>query len=357
MAAQPTPPATTSPRRHDEDLSRRSPPACAARIIQPPWLSSTRTNALPPREARRRRGRYAPSRSHQFSITSRPSLVGVVNITEDSFSDGGRYLAAEDALAHARRLRSEGADIIELGPAASHPDAARVTKEEERLRLAPVIARLTAENIPVSVDSFRPETQRFAVMRGAAFLNDIQGFANSVVHEALAAADCRLIVMHSVQREGPATRVTTDPAGIWADIERFFLERLAALEAAGIQRERLIIDPGLGYFLGSNPEPSLVVLAGIRHLKARFGIPVLVSPSRKSFLRTLTGRDIADIAPATLAAEVYAAWQGVDFIRTHDIAALRDSLTILGAVAEQDSRQREGHSSTPVTPSKGTVAP
>ena len=261
-----------------------------------------------------------------------PRLVGVVNITEDSFSDGGRYLAPEDALAHARRLRSEGADVIELGPASSHPDAAQVSAEEERRRVAPVIQELVEDNIPVSVDSLLPDTQRFALAHGASYLNDIQGFPEPDLYPALAAATCQLIVMHSVQRAGPATRVATDAAAVWTGIERFFAERLTALQAAGIRRERLVIDPGLGFFLGSNPEPSLAVLSGIQHLKARFGLPVLVSPSRKSFLRRLTGRDTARIGPATLAAELYAVWQGVDYVRTHDVAALRDALTVLYAL-------------------------
>jgi dihydropteroate synthase type 2 len=265
----------------------------------------------------------------------RPSIVEVVNITEDSFSDGGRYLAAEDALAHARRLQAEGAGVIELGPAASHPDAARVTADDQRRRLAPVIEQLTADSIPVSVDSFLPDIQRFAVARGAAYLNDIRGFPDPSLYDELAAASCRLVVMHSVQRDGPATKVATDPAAVWAAIDRFFADRLAALQAAGIGPERLIIDPGLGYFLGSNPEPSLMALAGIRHLKARFGLPVLVSPSRKSFLRTLTGRGIADSGAATLAAELHAAWQGADYIRTHDVPALNDALTVLEAIADQ----------------------
>lgn len=139
--------------------------------------------------------------------------------------------------------------------------------------------------------------------------------------------------MHSVQRSGRAARVRTDPARTWAGIDRFFGERLEALRSAGIGRERLITDPGLGYFLGSNPEPSLVGLAGIRHLKARFGLPVLVSPSRKSFVRTLTSRGIADSGPASLAAELYAAWQGADYIRTHDVASLHDALTVVHAIA------------------------
>jgi dihydropteroate synthase type 2 len=225
-----------------------------------------------------------------------PRLVGVVNITKDSFSDGGRYLAPEDALAHARRLRSEGADVIELGPASSHPDAAQVSAEEERRRVAPVIQELVEDNIPVSVDSLLPDTQRFALAHGASYLNDIQGFPEPDLYPALAAATCQLIVMHSVQRAGPATRVATDAAAV------------------------------------SNPEPSLAVLSGIQHLKARFGLPVLVSPSRKSFLRRLTGRDTARIGPATLAAELYAVWQGVDYVRTHDVAALRDALTVLYAL-------------------------
>jgi dihydropteroate synthase type 2 len=265
-------------------------------------------------------------------FTSRPRLVGIVNVTTDSFSDGGRFLAAEDAVAQARQLRSAGADIIELGPAASHPDAEKVTADEEIQRLAGVIDQLIAVGIPVSVDSFHAETQRFAADHGAAYLNDIQGFPDPGRYAELADLPCRLVVMHSVQRHGPATRVLTDPRTIWSGVERFFDERLAALEAAGISRERLLIDPGLGYFLGSNPEPSVAVMAGLGQLKARFEVPVLVSPSRKSFLRALTGTALAGIGPATLAAELYAACQGVDFIRTHDVAAIGDALTIFSAL-------------------------
>ena len=264
-----------------------------------------------------------------------PRIVGIVNITTDSFSDGGRYLSPRAALAHARRLRADGADIIELGPAASHPDSTPVTAAEEQRRLTPVLEQLAADGIPVSVDSFRPETMRFAISGGAAVLNDIHGFGDPGMYPGLAASRCRLIVMHAVQAAGPATRVATDPGTVWAGIGRFFARRLAALQSAGIGRDRLIIDPGLGYFLGSSPEPSLTALAGIRELKDTFGVPVLVSPSRKSFLRALTGADIAHSAPATLAAEIFAAWQGVDYIRTHDVAAARAALTVLAAVTRQ----------------------
>jgi dihydropteroate synthase type 2 len=267
-----------------------------------------------------------------------PRVIGIVNITADSFSDGGRYLDPAAAVAHARELRADGADIIELGPAASHPDSAPVSAAQEQRRLAPVLRELAADGIPVSVDSFRPETLRFAISAGAACLNDIHGFGDPGLYPVLAASQCRLIVMHAVQAAGAATRVLTDPAAVWDGTLRFFARRMAALQAAGVGRERLVIDPGLGYFLGSTPGPSLVALAGIRELKDTFGVPVLVSPSRKSFLRALTGRDVTRSGPATLAAEIFAAWQGADYIRTHDVAAARDALTLLAAITRQASR-------------------
>jgi dihydropteroate synthase type 2 len=272
-----------------------------------------------------------------------PRIVGIVNITEDSFSDGGRYLDPIAAVAHARRLRADGADIIELGPAASHPGSAPVTVAQERRRLAPVLEQLTADQIPVSVDSCRSGTLRSAISGGAGYLNDIHGFGDPRLYPALAASECRLVVMHAVQATGAATRVMTDPAAVWDQIIGFFTLRLAALQAAGIDRDRLIIDPGLGYFLGSTPGPSLTALAGIRQLKDTFGVPVLVSPSRKSFLRVLTGRDIPQSGPATLTAEIFAAWQGADYIRTHDAGAARDALTVLAALTRLASPRDRAH--------------
>lgn len=278
----------------------------------------------------------------------RPRIIGIVNITEDSFSDGGRYLSPAEAIGHARRLRADGADVIELGAAASHPDSRPVPAAEEQRRLAPVLEQLAADGIPVSVDSFRPATQLFAIARGVAYLNDIQGFPDPALYPALADAQCRLVVMHSVQRTGPATRVITDPGTIMDRIGRFFTARLAALGAAGLSPGRLIVDPGLGYFLGSNPGPSLAALAGIRDLRARFGLPVLVCPSRKSFLRTLTGKDDISLAgPASLAAEIFAAWRGADYIRTHDVAALRDAITTLDAIAAHCSAPAARHRRVP----------
>lgn len=263
-------------------------------------------------------------------------IVGIVNITEDSFSDGGRYLEAKAAITHAWRLRSDGADIVELGPASSHPNAIPVDVDDERRRLAPVLEALADDGVPLSVDSTHPATQRLALAHGAAYLNDVRGFPDPSIYEALAANDCRLVVMHSNSGRETATRAETDPGTIWARIDSFFEQRLAALTAAGIGRERLVVDPGLGFFLGTNPEPSIAVLSAAGRLRARFGVPVMVSPSRKSFLRAITGRDIEQIGPATLAAELYAAQTGVDFIRTHDVRALADALTVWRALDRQE---------------------
>jgi dihydropteroate synthase type 2 len=275
-----------------------------------------------------------------------PRIVGIVNITADSFSDGGRHLTPAAAIAHARKLRADGADVIELGPAASHPDSEPVSAAEERRRLAPVLEQLAADAIPVSVDSFRPETLRFALAGGATYLNDIHGLGDPGLYPDLAASQCRLVVMHAVQATGIATRVATDPATVGDETCRFFTRRLAALREAGIGGDRLIIDPGLGYFLGRTPGPSLAALARIRELKETFGVPVLASPSRKSFLRALTGRDVSHSGAATLAAEIFAAWQGADYIRTHDVAAARDAFTLLAAIADEAGRARPGPGET-----------
>ena len=265
----------------------------------------------------------------------RPLLVGILNITEDSFSDGGEYLDPAAAIAQARHLVAGGADIVELGAAASNIAAKPVPPVDEIRRLDPVIAALVADRIPLSVDSFQPETQRFTLARGVDYLNDIQGFPDPAIYPDLAAASCRLIVMHAAQERGRAQRLDLGAEEVWQRIDAFFAERVPRLERAGIARERLILDPGMGFFLSSRPEASLQVLTGIGRLKRAFGLPVLVSVSRKSFLAALTGQDDpAKLGPASLAAELFAAARDVDFIRTHDPAALRDGLRVMEALAD-----------------------
>jgi dihydropteroate synthase type 2 len=267
---------------------------------------------------------------------TRPVLLGIVNITEDSFSDGGRHLDPAAAIAAAHQLAADGAGVIDLGAAASNIAAKPVASAEEVRRLEPVIAALKAEAIPVSIDSFAPETQRFAIRHGVDFLNDIEGFSRPELYPDLAASECRLVVMHAVQGRGRARRVAVSPDAIWQRINDFFAARIAALEAAGITRARLILDPGMGFFLSSDAAASLRVLAGIDRLKREFGLPVLISASRKSFLAAITGREAPDArGPATLAAELYAAANGADYIRTHDPGALSDGLAVMAALAAE----------------------
>jgi len=266
----------------------------------------------------------------------RPLLVGIVNITEDSFSDGGRFLDPAAAIAQARRLAADGADIVEFGAAASNVAASPVAPAEEIRRLDPVIAALTGTTL--AIDASQPETQRFALARGVAYLNDIRGFPDPSVYPDLASGHCRLVVMHAV--EGRAQRIDLAPGEVWQRIEAFFAKRVARLERAGIARERLILDPGMGFFLSSRADASLRVLTNLDRLKRAFGLPVMVSVSRKSFLGAITGRTApAERGPATLAAELYAAAHGADYIRTHDPAALRDALVVTAALAAEAAKR------------------
>ncbi len=264
---------------------------------------------------------------------ARPLLVGIVNITVDSFSDGGCFLDPAAAIAHARKLASGGADIIELGAAASNVAANPVSSDEEIARLEPVIAALADGGTPLAIDTSHPATQRFALACGVDYLNDIDGFAEPSVYPDLARANCRLVVMHAVQGAGRAQRVDLSAAEMWPRIEAFFAERVARLDHAGIARARLILDPGMGFFLSLRAEASLRVLAGLDRLHRAFGLPVMVSVSRKSFLAAITGADTpTERGAATLAAELYAASHGADYIRTHDPAALRDALAVTAAL-------------------------
>lgn len=262
-----------------------------------------------------------------------PGIFGIVNITSDSFSDGGRFLAPDAAIAQARKLVAEGADVIDLGPASSNPDAASVSPQEEIRRLAPVFEALRADGITVSIDSHQPETQVWALEQGVAWLNDIRGFPEPRLYPALAASQAKLVVMHSIQ-SGPADRRAAPEGDIVEHVMRFFEMRIAALEAAGIARTRLVLDPGMGFFLGPTPAPSLAVLGRLGEIRARFGLPLLVSVSRKSFLRALTGRKPEEAGPASRAAELLAAENGADFIRTHEPAGLRDALAVWVALKD-----------------------
>jgi len=266
----------------------------------------------------------------------KPKIIGIVNITEDSFSDGGKFLEPEAAVRQAAKLIEDGADIIELGPASSHPDSTHVSAEEEISRLRSVIDKIEAMNVPISIDSFQIETMRFGLQHKAAFLNDTAGFADKAIYPGLAQADCSLIIVHSIHEGGMAARAEYSADVIMDRIFTFFDNRLRQLEAAGIQSKKFILDPGMGFFIGSTPEPSIEVLRNIKQLRRKFGLPLCISVSRKSFLQKIVEKDAGGATAATLAAEIYASLQGAEYIRTHDAGAIVDALKVLARLWEID---------------------
>lgn len=253
-------------------------------------------------------------------------ILGILNITDDSFSDGGKFLAPGAALAHGLALLDEGADILDIGAASSNPDASPIAPKTEIARLQSVLPEFRQRGAPISIDSFALHVQRWALEQGVDYLNDIHGFAEPSLYPELKAANAKLIVMHAIQHEGAATRDDVPAEEIFDRAVSFFDKRLNALAAAGIADDRLILDPGMGFFVGSDPENSLALLRALPRLKSRFGLPLLISVSRKSFLRKITGQ--ADpmnpaVLAAGLAAESFAAVQGADYLRTHAPGALK----------------------------------
>ncbi len=258
-------------------------------------------------------------------------ILGILNITDDSFSDGGKFLASDAALVHGASLLADGADILDIGAASSNPDAKTVTAQTEIARLASVVPVFKAQGAAISIDSFLPEVQRWAIAQGVDILNDIHGFSEPAFYPALAAAKAKLVVMHAIQAQGIATRDDVPASEIFARAVSFFEQRIEALTAAGIARDRLILDPGMGFFVGSDPHNSLTLLRHLSEMKARFGLPLLVSVSRKSFLREVAGQSDPAGLPilgASLAAELFAAAQGVDYLRTHAPGPLAAALKI-----------------------------
>jgi len=278
------------------------------------------------------------------------SVFGIVNVTRDSFSDGGRFLEPAAAIAHAEALLAAGADVIDLGAESTHPDAESVPAEVEIARLRPVVDALVARGVQVSVDTHKPEVMVAMAARGVAWLNDVAGFRSDASVAAAAGSTARLVVMHARNETPRATRAAAG-GDVVAAAAAFFEQRIAALTAAGVARERIVLDPGMGFFLGPDAATSVEMLAGWPSLR-RLGLPLLVSVSRKSFLGQLSRQrssqlsgqpgatGVGDRAAATLAAELFLLQQGVDWIRTHDVAALKDAeavWTVLqGAAGRRD---------------------
>jgi dihydropteroate synthase type 1 len=269
------------------------------------------------------------------------TVFGILNLTEDSFFfDESRRLDPAGAVTAAIEMLRVGSDVVDVGPAASHPDARPVSPADEIRRIAPLLDALSDQMHRVSIDSFQPETQRYALKRGVGYLNDIQGFPDPALYPDIAEADCRLVVMHSAQRDGIATRTGhLRPEDALDEIVRFFEARVSALRRSGVAADRLILDPGMGFFLtGPAPETSLHVLSNLQKLKSALGLPLLVSVSRKSFLGATVGLPVKDLGPASLAAELHAIGNGADYVRTHAPGDLRSAITFSETLAKFRSR-------------------
>ena len=253
--------------------------------------------------------------------------MGVLNVTPDSFSDGGRFLDPAAAIAHARQMMEEGADLIDVGAESSRPGAAAVVSADEELRrLLPVLQGL--RDLPLSVDTVKPEVMRVALAEGAAMINDINALRAPGALAAVAAGDTAVCLMH--MQGNPATmQLHPSYADVVAEVQAFLRERIDSARAAGIAAERIVIDPGFGF--GKTLEHNLELLRHLREFAA-LGVPVLAGWSRKGSLGRITGKPAADRLAPSIAAALIAAQNGASILRVHDVAATRDALSVLAAV-------------------------
>ena len=258
----------------------------------------------------------------------RPLIMGVVNVTPDSFSDGGHFLPAAAAVAQARRLIDEGADLLDIGGESTRPGAAPVGLDEERRRVLPVLEALADAGVPLSVDTQKPELMREAAAAGAALLNDVNGFEAPGALEAAVSSSCAVCIMH---KQGDPRTMQQSPqyADVLAEVDAYLRRRAAAAEAAGIARERIVIDPGFGF--GKTLEHNLALLRDLRRLAGAW-LPLLAGLSRKSMIGALTGRPVGERVFGSVAAALLAAQQGAAILRVHDVAATRDALAVWNAL-------------------------
>jgi len=258
----------------------------------------------------------------------RPLVMGVVNVTPDSFYDGGRHTDAAAAIAHARQLAAEGADLLDIGGESSRPGAASVTAEEELSRILPVLEGIADVGIPVSVDTVKPEVMRAVLARGAAMINDITALAAPGALELVAASDAAVCLMHM---QGSPRTMQADPtyADVTVEVRDFLAGRAGACIKAGIARDRIVLDPGFGF--GKTVEHNLTLLARLGEIAA-LGFPVLAGWSRKSSLGRITGRPAEERLAGSVAAALIAVQRGARIVRVHDVAATRDALAVLAAV-------------------------
>lgn len=256
-----------------------------------------------------------------------PAVMGILNVTPDSFSDGGQFIAPEQALAQARRLIAEGADIIDIGAESTRPYGSQpVTAEAEMARLKPVLAEVVALGVPVSIDSMKSEVVAWALDQGAAIANDVWGLQRDAGMAPLVAArSVPVIVMHNREQADPAI-------DIMQDITAFFERSLEIAARAGIASDRIVLDPGIGF--GKTQEQSMMALARLAELDV-FRLPVLVGASRKRFISTIVASEPQQRIGGSIAAHLIAARNGARIIRAHDVAETVQALRVAAAIEGQ----------------------
>ena len=260
----------------------------------------------------------------------RPLVMGVVNITPDSFSDGGMFADTAQAIAHAQRLIGEGADILDLGGESTRPGAAPVSLEVERRRVLPVLEAVASGGVPVAVDTRKPELMREAIAAGAAMINDVTALSGPGALAAVARAPVAVCLMH-MQGDPVTMQANPDYRDVVREVRDFLAQRVAVAEAAGIARNRIVVDPGFGF--GKTVEHNLALLRSLREFTS-LGGALLAGLSRKAMLGRLTGREPLERVHASVAAALLAIQNGAHIVRVHDVAATRDALAVWNAVQQ-----------------------
>jgi len=268
----------------------------------------------------------------------RVHVMGILNVTPDSFSDGGSHLSVDAALEGARRLRAEGAGIIDIGGESTRPGSDAVSVEEELERVVPVVRALVMElDVPVSVDTRRAEVAAESVAAGASIINDVSGFRDPAMVEVAATTDAGLVVMHML---GEPKTMQREPHydDVVAEVCAYLAEQARMLERAGVAPERIALDPGLGF--GKTTAHNLELLRGLETLVA-LGYPVLIGASRKRFIGEVTGVDVpAERVQGSVAVASWSALLGADVVRVHDVAPTREALAMIAAIAEDGEVSR-----------------
>ena len=255
----------------------------------------------------------------------RPLVMGILNVTPDSFSDGGRFADPQAALAHGRQMIADGADIIDVGAESTRPyvGAEPVSLDDEITRLAPVLRSMAELGAPVSIDTMKAKVAKWALEQGAAILNDVWGLQRDpdMAHVA-AAHGVPVVVMHNREHPDPALDIMTD-------LEAFFLRSLDIASKAGVAREAIVLDPGIGF--GKTPEQSIEVVGRLAELK-RFGLPILVGLSRKRFINFVSPSPPDNRLGGSIAGNVMAVVEGADIVRVHDVAETAQAMRVLAAI-------------------------